>query len=284
MPIPPFPPLSTPPSTPTAPLIALLTDFGQADPYVAQMRAVLMAAAPGVPLLDVSHEVRPGDVWQAGFFLAATLPWLPPGSVACAVVDPGVGTDRRVLLVETASRLVLAPDNGLLTLTFGRSEGCRILDATPRLVPASATFHGRDVFAPLAARLAMGEEPRDVATVLGDAEPVLLGGLEPVRGEGTVAARVLSVDRFGNCILNLDIGRFGRVPRGVALAAPVAVRLSPARTYAGIRSGEVGLLAGSQGYLELAVDSGSAAARLGLGVRDAVTLAWPQGETEIDFS
>lgn len=268
-------PFTAPP--PTAPLIALLTDFGRTDPYVAQMRAVLLAAAPGVPLLDVSHEVAPGDVWQAGFFLAATLPWLPPGSVVCAVVDPGVGTQRRVLLVETASRRILAPDNGLLTLVFGRAEGCRILDATPRYVPASATFHGRDVFAPLAARLAMGEEARDVATVLDGAAPVLLEGLEPVREGERVAARVLSVDRFGNCILSLDLGRFGDVPQGVALIAPVRQVLAPSRTYGEISPGAVGILAGSQGYLELAVNGGSAAAVLGLGVRDAVTFVWPQG-------
>lgn len=272
-------PFTAPP--PTAPLIALLTDFGRTDPYVAQMRAVLLAAAPGVPLLDVSHEVAPGDVWQAGFFLAATLPWLPPGSVVCAVVDPGVGTQRRVLLVETASRRILAPDNGLLTLVFGRAEGCRILDATPRYVPASATFHGRDVFAPLAARLAMGEEARDVATVLDGAAPVLLEGLEPVRERGRVAARVLSVDRFGNCVLNLDLGRFGDMPQGVALVAPVGQGLAPSRTYGEIPSGAVGILAGSQGYLELAVNGGSAAALLGFGVRDAVTLFWPQGGEDV---
>jgi len=263
-----------------APLIALLTDFGRVDPYVAQMRAVLMAAAPGVPLLDISHEVESGNVWQAGFFLAATLPWLPPGTVVCAVVDPGVGSRRRVALVEAGSRWILAPDNGLLSLVFSRPEGCRFFDATPAWVPESATFHGRDVFAPLAARLAMGEEARDLSVVWHGDDPVRFTGMEPVGGEGVVSCRVLSVDRFGNVVVNLDIGRFGRIPAGVALARPVGLSLSPVRTYADLGPGEVGILAGSQGYLELAVNGGSAAARLNLKTGDMAAFRWPGGETD----
>ena len=259
-----------------APLIALLTDFGRVDPYVAQMRSVLMAAAPGVPLLDISHDVAPQDVLQAAFFLSATLPWLPPGAVVCAVVDPGVGTARRVLLVEAGRQWLLAPDNGLLTLVFGRGEGCRLFDATPRQVPLSATFHGRDVFAPLAARLAMGEEARDVASVWSGADPMRLDGVEPVRDGNALTCRVLSVDRFGNVILSLDSVRFGR-PRGtVSILAPVARPLALATTYGDIAPGAVGILAGSQGYMELAVAGGSAAVRLGLRGGDAVRLSWPE--------
>jgi len=258
-----------------APLIALLTDFGRVDPYVAQMRSVLMSAAPGVPLLDVSHDVAPQDVLQAGFFLAATLPWLPPGAVVCAVVDPGVGTDRRVLLAQAGSHFLLAPDNGLLTLVFEAEAGCRLFDATPRLAPKSATFHGRDVFAPLAARLAMGEEAQDVAAVWTGPDPVWLEGLAPVR-EGTgLRCRVLSVDRFGNVVLGLPIGRFGQPPDKASVVAPVAAPLAPVRTYNDIAPGAVGILAGSQGYLELAMAGASASARLGLRGGDLVTLDWP---------
>lgn len=264
---------------PNAPLVALLTDFGRVDPYVAQMRAVLMAAAPGVPLLDISHDVPPGNIRQAGFFLAATLPWLPPGSVVCAVVDPGVGSRRRVLLVETAARWIFAPDNGLLSLVFGRKEGCRLFDATPGQAPRSATFHGRDVFAPLAARLAMGETARDLATVWHGAGPVVLPDGEPQWVDGSLSCRVLSVDRFGNMILNLDVARFGRIPRGVALVLPVAHALEPAETYADLGPEAVGILAGSQGYLELACNGTAAATRCGLAVGDALLLAWPKEET-----
>jgi S-adenosylmethionine hydrolase len=257
-----------------APLIALLTDFGLSDPYVGQMKSVLLSAAPGVALLDISHDVAPQNLPQAAFFLAATLPWLPPGAVAAAVVDPGVGTDRRVVLAEVGNRWVLAPDNGLLTLVYGSESGCRLYDATPRTPPGSATFHGRDVFAPLAARLAMGEEPRAVASVWTGADPVRLEGLWPRRVGSRVEARVLSVDRFGNVVLNLDVGSYGRLPAAPALVAPRAVPLTPATTYGELEQGTVGLLAGSQGYLELAVAGGSAAAKLGLRAGDAVAFCW----------
>jgi len=261
-----------------APLIALLSDFGLADPYVGQMKSVLLSAAPGMPLLDISHNVAPQDIWQGAFFLAATLPWLPPGAVVVAVVDPGVGSDRRVLLAQVGCHWILAPDNGLVTLVLGRERLCRLFDLSPRVVPASATFHGRDVFAPLAARLAMGEEATALGSVWHGPDPVRLEGFLPVRLEDSVSGRVLSVDRFGNVILSLDVERFGRLPATPAVTEPMHAPLIPVATYADIPHGDIGILAGSQGYLELAVSHGSAAARLGLRRGDAVTFHWPEGE------
>jgi S-adenosyl-L-methionine hydrolase (adenosine-forming) len=261
-----------------APLIALLSDFGLADPYVGQMKSVLMSAAPGVPLLDISHDVSPQDLLQGAFFLAATLPWLPPGAVVVAVVDPGVGTDRRVLLVQTGSHWIVAPDNGLLTLVLGRGEGYRVFDASPRVVPVSATFHGRDVFAPLAARLAMGESGTALGTVMDGCDAIRLEGVTLVRQGDAVTGRVLSVDRFGNVILSLDVKRFGRLPAAPAIIDPVQESLVPAVTYADISHGAIGILAGSQGYMELAVPHGSAASRLRLVRGDAVTLHLPRGD------
>jgi len=259
----------------TAPLIALLTDFGLADPYVGQMKAVLLSAAPGVSLVDVSHGVARGDVAQAAFFLAATLPWLPPGSVVAAVVDPGVGTARRALVVEIASRLVAAPDNGLLTLALAQAAGYRVFDATPRSAPASATFHGRDVFAPLAARLAQGEAPSSLGQALSRDALVILPGLTAKRRGDVVTARVLSVDGFGNVVTSCDVARFGAACARPQLLAPAPRALAPAATYADLGPGEVGLLAGSQGYLELAVNGGSAAALLGLARGDGLELFLP---------
>jgi S-adenosylmethionine hydrolase len=255
----------------TAPLLALLTDFGLDDPYVAQMKAVLACAAPGVGVLDISHGVAMGDVAQASFFLAATLPWLPPGSVVAAVVDPGVGTSRRVVVVALDGRLVVAPDNGLVTLALARAGAVSAFDATPGTAPASATFHGRDVFAPLAARLALGEAAEALGAVLPPEALATLPGLAATRrGEG-VLARVLSVDVFGNVITSLDVEGFGGMGR-VRLVAPVSQVLSWVSTYAALGPGEVGLLAGSQGYLELAVRGGSAAALLGLSRGDGLEL------------
>jgi len=253
-----------------APLIALLTDFGLSDPYVGQMKAVLAAAAPAVPVLDLCHQVAPQDCFQAAFFLAASLPWLPPGSVAVAVVDPGVGTQRRVALVETDGRRILAPDNGILTLVLDRTENVQAFDATPTTPPASATFHGRDVFAPLAARLAMGEDAARLGRPLDAASLRRLDGLTPVRRGSRVTARVLAVDHFGNVVTSCDIAGYGRLPQAPALVSPVARPLSPVTAYAAIPPGGIGLLAGSQGYLELAAPCGSAAATLGLGPGDSL--------------
>lgn len=259
--------------------IALLTDFGLGDPYVAQMKAVLLATAPTAPLLDISHDVRPQDVAQAAFFLASTLPWLPPGTVVVAVVDPGVGTDRRVLALECASHWVLAPDNGLVSLLLEQRDVQRCLDLTPSWQPASTTFHGRDVFAPLAARLAMGDDPLAFGVVWQGDAPVRLPAMAPRREGDAVNCRVLSVDRFGNIVLNLDTAGYDVFPPQSALLAPKALPLVAAASYAGIPAGQVGILPGSQGYLELAVAGASAARRLDLQPGDRLRLFWPQGDT-----
>jgi len=259
-----------------APLIALLTDFGLSDPYVGQMRSVLLAAAPGVPLVDISHGVAPQDVAQAAFFLAATLPWLPPAAVVVAVVDPGVGTERRVALLELGSRCIVAPDNGLLTLVLDGATTFRAFDATPRVTPASATFHGRDVFAPLAARLAMGEPAAAFGCVLAPEALARLPGLAARRQGDRVTARVLSVDHFGNVVTSCAVARFEALPAAPRLLAPVSLPLAAVRTYAAIPADGVGLLAGSQGYLELAVPGGSAAARLGVSRGDTLIFSLPQ--------
>jgi len=259
-----------------APLIALLTDFGLTEPYVGQMKAVLAAAAPGVPVLDLCHQVVAHDRAQAAFFLAASLPWLPPGSVAAAVVDPGVGTERRVVLLETDGRRILAPDNGILTLVLERPDPVQAFDATPATPPASATFHGRDVFAPLAARLAMGEEASRLGRPIPPADLHRLAGLSPIRRGASVAARVLAVDRFGNVVTSCDIAGYGRLPRSPALLAPRPLPLHPVSTYAAIPAGAIGILAGSQGYLELAAPCASAAELLGLRAGDALRINLPE--------
>lgn len=260
-----------------APLIALLTDFGLSDPYVGQVKAVLATAAPAVPVLDICHRVAAHDVAQAAFFLAASLPWLPPGAVAMAVVDPGVGTDRRVVLLDTGSHWILAPDNGILTLVLARTPIVQAFDATPAEAPVSATFHGRDVFAPLAARLAMGEAPESLGRPLDTAGLIRLSGLSPTRQGSVVTAKVLAVDHFGNVVTNCDIAGFGRSAQGrPVLLAPRSLPLVPAAAYAAIPEGAVGILAGSQGYLELAVREDAAARRLGLAPGDTLVLALPE--------
>lgn len=273
--------------------IALLTDFGLSDPFVGQMKGVLARLAPKSLVLDVSHGIEPFNVGQAGFFLRASAPHFPEDTVFVAVVDPGVGTERRMLAAEIGSQLFLAPDNGVLWLLLSPVEErpAKIFDVTGAaragahkdVSSVSATFHGRDLFAPLAARLAHGEKPE----TLGPGLPVQ--SLErqewfspqpfvPNPRNGAIEAHVLHVDRFGNCTLTLEAGVAPtQTLAGLALAEPQApVRL--VRTYGELDEGELGLLAGSQGFLELAVNLGSAAQRLNLSLGRRVVFALkPEG-------
>lgn len=262
--------------------IALLTDFGLADPYVGQMRGVLAGLAPGVPVLDLCHGVEPYNLPQGAFFLASSLEHYPAGTVFAAIVDPEVGTARRIVAVLAAGRTVLAPDNGLAGLVLARSEGVRAFDLTAHAgAPGvSATFHGRDVFAPLAARIALGEAPQSLGPEMDPATLVRPAWVEPAWNADRREARatVLNVDRFGNCVLNLCGGPWaGRLCCAGPLAACVdgggALDVFPARTYADLGLGQVGLLEGSQGYLELCCNQASAAQALGARSGCAVALS-----------
>ena len=252
--------------------IALLTDFGLDDPYVGQLKSVLAAQASGAPLIDVSHGVRPFDVTQAALFARASAPYLPARTVLLAVVDPGVGSARRMLLAAWRERLLLAPDNGLLGL-FGADE-LRLWDVTPAERPTTATFHGRDLFAPLAARLALGARPEDVGQSLPVTDMLRPPWSVP-RQEGDILhAHVLHVDRFGNALTNLHVDDWrARLTPGVLLRMSGAERVVRVVThYAELAPGEPGLLAGSQGVFEVCLNQASAAAALSFASGAAVEL------------
>jgi hypothetical protein len=263
--------------TPPPRTIGLITDFGLTDPYVGQVRAVLARKAPCCPVVDISHHVAPFNVAQAGFFLAASYEHFPSDAVILAVVDPGVGTDRRIACLEIGNRLLVAPDNGLLTLALNRAwsevrafDLSRAMDAPKKV---SHTFHGRDVFAPLAAWLALGGRPEDLGREIDPADLVTQTWSRPEIDGGHAVAHVVHIDRFGNCVLNLEAGGLG-TPRGLRMESPAGGTLAYAAKYADMPEGEPGLLEGSQGFLELAVNQRSAAKRFGLSMGDAVELAW----------
>ena len=258
------------------PIFALLTDFGLQDPYVAQMKAVLLNGAPGCGFLDISHEVQPQGIHQAGFFLAATYLYLPRTTICLAVVDPGVGTRRRILCLEKQGRSVLAPDNGLLSLLLQEPGENRIYDASPGLREEghSKTFHGRDVFAPLGLRLAAVEPGQRCPGPEVSPESLVRLPLAAGRGTGPeVRATVIHIDRFGNCVLDLGAGAWSpRLYPGkqLDLFAPQEDTIRVVETYARIPMGKTGLLQGSQGYFELACNQRSCAERLGLTIGDQV--------------
>jgi len=257
-------------------VIGLLTDFGLIDPYVGQMKAVLAALAPYARVIDISHHVTPHDPLQGAFFLVASLRWFPKGSIILAVVDPGVGTARRVVLLDKDGRKILAPDNGILSQTIALPGPARAWDLTPSAeTPSVKTFHGRDVFAPLAAKLLSGDDPTKFGPEISPSSLTSIVGTLPEKDNGCVKARILHVDRFGNAVLNLDIGSWRDImanAAAIAMVKPCENKLDFTGTYADLQPDAVGVLAGSQGYMELAVNQNSAAKQLGLAVGDPVVL------------
>ncbi|WP_243313630.1 SAM hydrolase/SAM-dependent halogenase family protein [Fundidesulfovibrio agrisoli] len=244
--------------------VALLTDFGLDDPYVGQMKGALAMHGPCVPVLDLCHHVTPYNTLQAGFLLRASCGHFPPGTVFVNVVDPGVGGSRRIVILEALDRFFLAPDNGLLTMVLEAAPDCRAFAADiSHFAKASATFHGRDVFAPLAVRLALGADPDVLGTQVDPAGLVRLPELWAHRISEGAAARVLHVDRFGNCLLNMEIDPWkSAIESGEAVRLASGQSVTPCASYEALNPGCVGILAGSQGVMELAMNMSSAAEQL----------------------
>ena len=249
--------------------ITLTTDFGSRDAYAAQLKGVLLARCPGAAVLDLTHDVAAHDTIEGALFLAAAVPAFPPGTVHLAVVDPGVGGARRAIACAIGGQFAVCPDNGLLTLLARRlpvGEAREIANPALRREPVSATFEGRDVFAPAAAHLACGGALAGLGPPAGGLAALALP--EPSREAGGVRGEVLHVDRFGNAITNVEASMLP-APMPPEAAGGVRVRaggrdLPLRRTYADAAPGEALALVGSGGRLEIAVREGSAADRLGL--------------------
>lgn len=267
------------------PLITLTTDFGEGSPYVAAMKGVILGINPWARVLDLGHKIAPQDLLQARYFLDSVLPYFPPGPIHVVVVDPGVGSDRAALYVEVAGHRLLVPDNGCWTgLAASAPPRVRRL-AEPRFWrhPVSATFHGRDVFAPTAAHLSLGLDPAELGPEL--AEWVTLEAPQPTLDRGAVRGRVQYVDPFGNLITNISAqalyvltqttpGRAQRHDWPAALRVRVGDAEVPrfVRTYADAAPGGLVYLFSSESFLEVAEVQGKAAARLGAEVGTAVTV------------
>jgi S-adenosyl-L-methionine hydrolase (adenosine-forming) len=236
------------------PLITLLTDFGTADGYVGEMKGVLLARAPDAALVDITHEIPAQDVEMARLTLARVWRRFPAGTVHLVVVDPGVGTDRAALAVKSDGRWLVGPDNGVLSPALLVADSCAVLLETPS--NASASFHGRDVFAPAAASLALGASLESLGRPAR--QPTIRRTPEPRRLEGGVLAGVvISVDRFGNAITNLVALRAGIVEFAGTI-------LPLRRTYSDVPPGAPLAIVGSSGLIEVAVRDGNAARQLGL--------------------
>ena len=254
--------------------VSLLTDFGLGDHYAGVLRSVLARDAPGAELIDLGHKVPPGDVWQASFLLRCAWPYLSWNAVVLAVVDPGVGGVRRALALGVGQRWLVTPDNGLASAVGPPSVAVELDWRQMGLPRPSNTFHGRDLFAPAAARLARGElvdsmgEAIDLATLVECPLPT------PERTEKGWRATILHEDRFGNLITNLH-GRTVTADSVAWYGAPRGARL--VATYADAGDGEVVMLEGSSGLLELALKGASAAEIIGLRRGDSVEIRVGRG-------
>jgi S-adenosylmethionine hydrolase len=261
------------------PVIAFLTDYGLADDFVGVCHGVILNACPQATIIDVTHGIPRQDVRSGALVLARALPYLPVG-VGLAVVDPGVGGPRRAVAVACADgRFLVAPDNGLLApaiaVAGGASAAVDLVDSSVALRPVSATFHGRDVFAPAAAALGAGATLQRIGTPI---DPATLVGLElprPRVQDGALVVHVLTVDGFGNLALDAtrdDLTTAG-LDRPQLRVGDVPVRA--ARTFADVAPGELLLHADGYGSLALAVNRGSAAQRLAVGVDAELRISAP---------
>lgn len=243
--------------------VTLLTDFGTADGYVAAMKGVLRRIAPGAALDDAGHDLPQGDVLRAAWALSRYWDRYPVGSVHLVVVDPGVGTERRALAVEADERFLVVPDNGVVSRVLDGAEEWRAVETVEEAYLASdrsSTFHGRDVFAPVAAHLALGVDLEELGPPVTD--PVIFHEPVPTREDDRIRGRIVVVDRFGNLVSNIPA-------EAVAPGDRVEVagrRLVLEETYASVDPGEPLALVNSAGRLEIAVRNGSAARKLGEGV------------------
>jgi S-adenosyl-L-methionine hydrolase (adenosine-forming) len=250
--------------------VTLLTDYGLEDGFVAACHGVIASLCPPVRIIDITHLVSPGDVRRGAAIMAQTVPYLPAG-VHVAVVDPGVGTRRRAVAVATGDRVFVGPDNGVLSWA-ATGPDLRAYELTEQelwLSPVSATFHGRDIFAPVAAHIAAG---RDVASAGEEVDPASLVRLPPpsraVR-EGMAEGEVLTVDRFGNVQLSLtadDLKLVGAEVGGIVqiMLGRRTVQMPYGETFGSVPLGELVAYTDAVGQVAIAVNAGNAAQRLGL--------------------
>jgi S-adenosyl-L-methionine hydrolase (adenosine-forming) len=256
------------------PLITLTTDFGASDHFVGVMKGVMLGIAPSARIVDITHEIQAFEVTEGAFVIAQAYRYFPKKTVHVVVVDPGVGSARRPLLAEMAGQYFVAPDNGVLSMIFSREKNKvrHITNERYFLHPVSRTFHGRDIFAPVAAHLARGITPARFGKLVQDHLRLSFDKIQRT-GKRSWTGAVLRVDRFGNLITNLHIDDFPSIttrPFELNLGLEKLTRL--AVTFAEGNPGEPTVLVGSSGYLEVAANQASAAKTLGCGVGSPVEL------------
>jgi S-adenosylmethionine hydrolase len=247
-------------------MITLLTDFGLTDHFAGVLKGVIAGIAPGVPVIDITHDVPPFAIHQAAFLLEQSWRYFPKGTIHVAIVDPGVGSERRPLLVEAGGHTFVGPDNGLFSflLAMDKSKARHLNQPRYWLPNPSSTFHGRDIFAPVAAHLAIGIKPASLGKLITD--PMRSPALLPTRlSRRTYTGTVLHQDRFGNLITNFRESEFATLRnRPFSMNVGLSEVELFATTYAHCPPGELCVIAGSSGFYEVSIANDSAARRTGL--------------------
>ncbi|MDP8989690.1 MAG: SAM-dependent chlorinase/fluorinase [Acidobacteriota bacterium] len=246
-------------------LITFTTDFGLSDHFVGTMKGVVAGIAPQARVIDISHDIAPYNVTEAAFVIAEAWAYFPRGTIHVVVVDPGVGSSRRPILAEAGGHYFIAPDNGVLSLVFDAAPHKVRVISNPKFMrrEISRTFHGRDIFAPAAAHLAKGAKPAAFGKLIHDY--VRLSSAQPaLKGKDSWRGAILKVDRFGNLITNFAARDFAAITaRPFEMRAGVKRIHRLALTYAEAEVGDLFVIVGSAGYLEIAANQASAASLLG---------------------
>ena len=248
------------------PVITLLTDFGTSDHYVAAMKGVLLSICPEVRIVDITHEISPYGILEEAYKLSQCWLCFPAGTIHVVVVDPGVGGSRLPILVEAGGHFFVGPDNGVFSMVLAAVGGFAAREITSAEYfrhPVSRTFHGRDIFAPVAAYLGQGIAPERLGDELSD--PVRLPGAVPVEVEPAIwVGSVLAVDRFGNIVTSFRLAEFGWMGRqDFELSVGSGLVARYCETYAGAPVVEPFVIGGSGGYMEVSIREASASSRLG---------------------
>lgn len=264
------------------PIITLLTDFGTADYFVAAVKGVILAGNPTANIVDITHDIPPGDIEAAAFTLLAACSSFPPGTIHVGVVDPGVGSARRPILIKLGEQFFVGPDNGIFSYICESNESLGVTVEMFHLTnaeyfrdPVSATFHGRDVFAPVAAALSTGVKPAQLGTSIS--EIVHLSPLRPTTSrDGRLLARIIHIDRFGNCVTNITQNDLAA--KMITAGATLRIKGKSVKSFRNYfaegasAKGRVFGIWGSAGFLEIAATNESAAKLLKARRGDVVTV------------
>ena len=258
----------------TSRIITLLTDFGYRDAFVGTMKGIVLRIDPGATIVDISHGIDPGDIQAASFVLAQSFPYYPSGTIHVIVVDPGVGTGRKAVAVKTEKAFFIAPDNGVLSQLYAVQEKCvvrEIANSNLFVHPVSRTFHGRDIFAPVAAHLSAGVPFANLGPEIHDYNR---GSYKfPQKKAGTIIGEIIYIDRFGNLISNISQADFpDKEIRSIQIKDIHLDHLSD--SYGEKNVGEALAIIGSHGFLEIAVREEHAAKKFGLYVGSEIRITF----------